>query len=92
MPPQKTTYRKTQSPHQTFIYRVSIVPDADRYYAEIPALPGCASWGFTYEEAATNIKEAAQIWLEELAECGDGIPIENRTDLRRAPLTIGVVL
>ncbi len=48
--------------------------------------------GFTYEEAATNIKEAAQIWLEELYESGDGIPIENRADLRRAPLTIGVVL
>ena len=38
-----------------YTYRVIIERDDDRYHAEIPALPGCYSWGYTYEEALTNI-------------------------------------
>lgn len=33
------------------------------YCAEIPALPGCVSDGDTFEEAQTNIREAAEGWL-----------------------------
>ena len=42
--------------------------DEDCYHAQIPALPGCYSWGYTYEEALKNIKEAAELWLETMAE------------------------
>src|SRR3989304_1170090 len=52
-------------------------PDEDRYYAEIPALPGCYSWGYTYEEAFKNIKEALEVWLEVKKEAGEPIPIED---------------
>ena len=30
----------------------------------VPALPGCISEGDTFEEAATNIKEAIELYLE----------------------------
>ena len=77
---------------KSYIYRVTIEPDADRYYAEIPALPGCYSWGYTYEEALKNIKEAAELWVETLAEDGEPIPEEDVQVLRQAPITLGVVL
>ena len=31
-----------------FVYRVVIEPDDDRFYATIPRLPGCYSWGHTF--------------------------------------------
>jgi predicted RNase H-like HicB family nuclease len=75
-----------------YIYRVIIEPDEDRFHAEIPALPGCYSWGYTYEEALTNIKEAAELWLETLAEDGETIPEEDPKVLKEAPITLGVAL
>ena len=44
---------------------VIITPGEDGYFvAEIPILPGCLSQGKTKEEALTNIKDAAQLYLE----------------------------
>lgn len=35
-----------------------------RYWAEIPAMPGCYSVGDTLEEVQANIIEAAQGWIQ----------------------------
>ena len=35
-----------------------------RYWAEIPAMPGCFSVGDTLEEVHANIIEAAQCWIQ----------------------------
>jgi predicted RNase H-like HicB family nuclease len=59
---------------KTYVFRVVIEPDEDRYYAEVPALPDCHSWGYTYEEALKHIKEAAELCLEIMAEDGESIP------------------
>lgn len=75
-----------------YVYRVTIEPDGERYHAEIPALPGCYSWGYTYEEALKNIKEAAALWLETLTEDGEPIPEESPQVLKKAPITLGVVV
>lgn len=36
------------------------------YSVTIPVLPGCISQGETFEEALANIKEAAELYLEDL--------------------------
>jgi predicted RNase H-like HicB family nuclease len=77
---------------KTYVFRVVIEPDEGRYLAELPALPGCYSWGYTYEEALRNIKEAAELWVETLAEDGESIPQEDPKDLKEAPITLGVVV
>ena len=42
--------------------------DQDGFYAYIPSLQGCVSQGDTLEEALANIKEAAELYLEDLDE------------------------
>jgi predicted RNase H-like HicB family nuclease len=42
-----------------------IVHDEDGgYWAQVPALPGCATEGDTMEELLANVKEAIKGWLE----------------------------
>lgn len=41
-------------------------PKSGGYSATIPALPGCISEGDNFEEALANIKEAAELYLEDL--------------------------
>jgi predicted RNase H-like HicB family nuclease len=43
------------------------------YWAEVPALPGCASQGETMDELLANMREAIQAWLdtEPLDDTGD---------------------
>ena len=54
--------------------QVIIYPGEDGYWvAECPSLPGCISQGKTREEAAINIKEAIQVYIEAFEE--DGLPI-----------------
>jgi len=38
--------------------------DEGGFWAEVPALPGCVSQGETYDEALSNVREAAEGWLE----------------------------
>ncbi len=47
-----------------------IVHEAEEggYWAEVPALPGCASQGETVKELLENIKEAIQGYLESREE------------------------
>jgi antitoxin HicB len=74
-----------------YIYRIIIEPDDDCFHAEIPALPGCYSWGYTYDAGLTKIKEAAELWLETLAEDGEPIPEEDPTVLLDAPPHAGAL-
>ena len=42
-----------------------VVHDAEEggFWAEVPALPGCASQGETFDEVMANIREAIDGWL-----------------------------
>ena len=44
------------------------------YHAYCPALPGCRTWGHTYKEAETNIREAVSLYVEDMIEAGDEVP------------------
>ncbi len=77
---------------KTYVFRVVIEPDEDRDYAEIPALPDCHSWGSTSEEALKHMKEAAELCVETMIEDGEPIPEEDSQTLRKAPITLGLVV
>ena len=60
---------------KTYVFNVEIEQDEDgRWGAAIPALPGCATWGYTSEEALEALQEAAQAYLEDMVEAGDFNP------------------
>lgn len=56
-------------------YRVLIEQDEDgAFVAEVPALPGCISQGFTREQAIQNVKEAIAGYLESLEAHNEPVP------------------
>ena len=61
----------------------------DGYLAYFPALPGCHTWGKTYEAAVRYAEEALTGYLETLAKHGDPIPVESDID---APVSLGITV
>jgi predicted RNase H-like HicB family nuclease len=59
-------------------------PDAGRFSASIPALPGCHTQGEALDEVRTNLREAAEGWL---AAAHDLKPDTQRGTMRDAGLT-----
>lgn len=71
---------------KTYIYKVAVESDGDRWSAYCPALEhlGAATWGNTREEALKHIHEVIQIIVKELAE--DGNPIPEDVHVSQEPL------
>lgn len=60
---------------KSYIFNVTLEQESDgRWSAIIPSLPGCASWGYTKEEALDNIRDAGQIYIEDLIEANESLP------------------
>ena len=55
------------------------------YHAFCPALKGCHTWGHTYEEALTNIREAVELYVEDLVEAGESVPIDPEQGVVELP-------
>ena len=59
-------------------YTVVLQVDPDGgYVAIVPALPGCVSQGNSRKEALDNIREAAELWIEDCVESGETVPTED---------------
>lgn len=64
---------------KTYIFPVKIEQEEDgRWSAVVPALPGCATWGYTKEEALESLREATKAYLGVLAEQGKVAPLEKK--------------
>ena len=61
---------------KTYIFRVVVEPDEDRWHAYCPILEkqGAATWDYTREEALKNIQEVVTMIIGELAEDQEPIP------------------
>jgi len=51
---------------KSYVFRVvveqdSMVDGQRAYHAYCPALKGCHTWGYTYDEAVANIREAIEL-------------------------------
>ena len=58
-------------------YTVILEKEADGgFVASVPVLPGCVSQGDTREEALSNIREAAELYVEDCVASGDPVPSE----------------
>jgi len=66
---------------KSYVFTVVVEPDVTEggqkaYHAHCPALKGCHSWGHTYDEALANVREAVELYLEDLRESGEPIPVD----------------
>jgi predicted RNase H-like HicB family nuclease len=58
-------------------YTVILERETDRgYVATVPVLPGCVSQGDTRDEVMRNIREAADLYVEDCIAAGDPVPTE----------------
>lgn len=73
----------------TRTYSLTIEPQEGGYLAYFPALPGCHTWGKSFENAVRNAEEALAVYLETLAENGDPLPDEPVPD---AAISLGVMI
>ena len=60
---------------QSHVLRVIIEEDCfengfPAYHAFCPVLKGCHTWGYSPEEALTNIREAVVLYLDDLNDAG----------------------
>ena len=73
---------------QALTYTLEIERHDDGYLAYFPALPGCNTWGQTYEDAVKHAEEALIGFLEALQINGEDIPVERPS----APVSLGLVV
>ena len=64
-------------------YQFTVVIEQDEdgvYISSCPALQGCHSFEYTYEEAIENLKDAIRLHIEARQSIGEPIPIEVAVD------------
>ncbi|MBI4135613.1 type II toxin-antitoxin system HicB family antitoxin [Candidatus Uhrbacteria bacterium] len=67
-------FTKDQSGFKTYVFEVKVEQDEDgRWAASCPALPGCATWGYTQDEALKNIREAVEAYVEDMQAHNEAI-------------------
>ena len=66
---------------KSYIFTIKIEDDQfedgrKAFHAYCPGLKGCHTWGYTPEEAMMNIREAIELYVEDLIESGEAIPVD----------------
>ncbi|MBN8730355.1 MAG: type II toxin-antitoxin system HicB family antitoxin [Acidobacteria bacterium] len=63
-------------------YTVMLERESDGgFVATVPMLPGCVSQGDSREEALTNIREAMDLFIEDMLANGEPLPVEDQREL-----------
>ena len=66
---------------KSYVFRVVVEEDTATsgeraFHAYCPALKGCHTWGHTYDEALANIREAIELYIEDLRAAGEPVPLD----------------
>jgi predicted RNase H-like HicB family nuclease len=63
---------------KTLNYRIRLLKEEEGgYTVVVPALPGCVTFGGTFEEAISMAKEAIEGYIETLIDLGKDVPTDN---------------
>ena len=70
---------------KTYVFKIVIEQDQfedgrPAWHASCPALKGCHTWGHSYEEALANAREAVELYVQDLIEAGEKIPVDAEQD------------
>jgi predicted RNase H-like HicB family nuclease len=73
----------------TLTFRIKMQPEPEGgFTVTVPALPGCVTWGETYEHAIAMSREAIEGYIEVLEEEGLPIPSDTITEPIEALITV----
>jgi predicted RNase H-like HicB family nuclease len=66
---------------RSYVFRVVVEGDVMEsgekvYHAFCPALKGCHTWGRSYEEALANVREAIELYVDDLQAAGEAVPVD----------------
>jgi antitoxin HicB len=65
---------------QTHTYKLLLNKEPEGgFTVNVPALPGCITYGNTLDEAISNAREAIELYIETLVEDGEPIPDDKET-------------
>lgn len=70
-------------------FRIKMQPEPEGgFTVTVPALPGCVTWGETYEHAIAMSREAIEGYIEVLEAEGLPIPSDTITEPIEALITV----
>ena len=76
---------------KTYIFKAAVEQDEDgRWSSWIDALPGCAAWGYSHEEALSALNDAAKAYIEDMMEVGEDPPQQGVQVIEAPVVTITV--
>jgi antitoxin HicB len=66
---------------KSYVFRIVVEPDQfpdgrAAFHAFAPALKGCDTLGHSREEALANAREAVELYVQDLIEAGEPIPVD----------------
>lgn len=62
-------------------FRVIIEPDENEtFHAFVPSLPGCHTWGDSLDDIKKQMKEAIELYVNDLIASGELVPEEKSFD------------
>ncbi len=81
---------------RSYVFKVLVEEDAfedgrKAYHASCPALKGCHIRGHTPEGALASIREAVELYVEDLAAAGEPIPVDPEQGVVEMPSLAVVV-
>ena len=63
---------------KTLNYRIRLLKEEDGgYTVVVPTLPGCVTFGETFEEAMSMAKEAIEGYIETLIDLEKQVPVDD---------------
>ena len=72
---------------KSYVFRVELAEEEDgRWSAWVEVLPGCATWGFTREEALHNIHDAVEAYIRAMHNAGERVPTDSTTQILDDPV------
>ena len=74
---------------RSYLLTIEAQPQDGGYLAYFPTLPGCQTWGETYEAAVRNAEEALAVYIETLIANGDPLP---DAELSASPTSLGIIV
>ena len=65
----------------TYVFKAELEEEEDgRWSSWIDALPGCAAWGYTRDEALQALQDGTEIFVESMLDRGLTVPVEEIGD------------